>query len=83
MISCASFCAAKPTLRLVVDEYGALQGLITLEDIIEEIIGEISDEHDVDDQPVLQMDETGHYVIDGAMTIRDLNRALGWVTVSR
>jgi Mg2+/Co2+ transporter CorB len=72
------FLRRKTHFALVVDEYGALQGLITLEDIIEEIIGEISDEHDVDDQPVLQMDETGHYVIDGAMTIRDLNRALDW-----
>jgi Mg2+/Co2+ transporter CorB len=72
------FLRRKTHFALVVDEYGALQGLITLEDIIEEIIGEISDEHDVDDQPVPQMDDVGNYVIDGAMTIRDLNRALEW-----
>lgn len=72
------FLRRKTHFALVVDEYGALQGLITLEDIIEEIIGEISDEHDVDDQPIPQMDDAGNYVIEGAMTIRDLNRALDW-----
>ena len=72
------FLRRKTHFALVVDEYGALQGLITLEDIIEEIIGEISDEHDVDDQLTPHMDEAGNYVIDGAMTIRDLNRALEW-----
>ena len=72
------FLRRKTHFALVVDEYGALQGLITLEDIIEEIIGEISDEHDVDGQLTPHMDEAGNYVIDGAMTIRDLNRALEW-----
>lgn len=63
---------------LVVDEYGALQGLITLEDILEEIVGEITDEFDDTSQVVLERDKEGHYVIDGAMTIRDLNRATDW-----
>ncbi|GGA20833.1 HlyC/CorC family transporter [Neptunicoccus cionae] len=72
------FLRRKTHFALVVDEYSALQGLITLEDIIEEIIGEISDEHDVDDQPTPEIDTLGHYLIDGAMTIRDLNRALDW-----
>ncbi|NSX55356.1 HlyC/CorC family transporter [Parasulfitobacter algicola] len=63
---------------LVVDEYGALQGLITLEDILEEIVGEITDEFDPDaEQPVLKSSD-GHFVIDGSMTIRDLNRATDW-----
>ncbi|MDF0602377.1 HlyC/CorC family transporter [Psychromarinibacter sp. C21-152] len=63
---------------LVVDEYGSLEGLITLEDILEEIVGEITDEFDVDeDHPVRQTDE-GDYLVDGAMTIRDLNRANDW-----
>ena len=63
---------------LVVDEYGALQGLITLEDILEEIVGEITDEFDVDEDHPLRKTDAGDYVVDGAMTIRDLNRATEW-----
>ncbi len=63
---------------LVVDEYGALGGLITLEDILEEIVGEITDEFDTPEAPVLKADAAGNYTIDGAMTIRDLNRATDW-----
>jgi Mg2+/Co2+ transporter CorB len=63
---------------LVVDEYGALQGLITLEDILEEIVGEITDEFDKRPEAVLKPSETGDYVVDGGMTIRDLNRATDW-----
>jgi len=63
---------------LVVDEYGTLQGLITLEDILEEIVGEITDEFDKDDEPTIGKSEDGEFVVEGAMTIRDLNRATDW-----
>lgn len=63
---------------LVVDEYGALQGLITLEDILEEIVGEITDEFDEDDEHIVRRAENGDYIVDGSTTIRDLNRAAEW-----
>ncbi len=63
---------------LVVDEYGVLQGLITLEDILEEIVGEITDEFDAEDVTAPQKSDTGDWLVDGAMTIRDLNRANDW-----
>jgi Mg2+/Co2+ transporter CorB len=63
---------------LVVDEYGSIQGLITLEDILEEIVGEITDEFDISADRPIRKTETGDYIVDGATTIRDLNRANDW-----
>ena len=73
------FLARRTHFALVVDEYGALQGLITLEDILEEIVGDITDEFDIVlKDSGLARTEDGAYLIDGAMTIRDLNRATDW-----
>ncbi|MFT6024082.1 MAG: Mg2+/Co2+ transporter CorB [Ascidiaceihabitans sp.] len=63
---------------LVVDEYGSLQGLITLEDILEEIVGEITDEFDADAEHQVTESDDDQFLVDGAMTIRDLNRATDW-----
>jgi Mg2+/Co2+ transporter CorB len=62
---------------LVVDEYGSLMGVVTLEDILEEIVGDIADEHDVAVAGVRPQSD-GTYIIDGAVPIRDLNREFEW-----
>jgi Mg2+/Co2+ transporter CorB len=72
-----AFLRRKTHSALVVDEYGVVQGLITLEDIIEEIVGDINDEHDVSVQGVRQQLD-GSLIVDGGVTIRDLNRAMDW-----
>jgi Mg2+/Co2+ transporter CorB len=73
------FLKRRTHFALVVDEYGTLQGLITLEDILEEIVGEITDEFDlVDKSNALKKAEDGSYLVEGSMTIRDLNRATDW-----
>lgn len=73
------FLKRRTHFALAVDEYGALQGLITLEDIIEEIVGDIRDEFDpVQKEPALQPDSHGDYSLDGAMPIRELNRLMDW-----
>ena len=64
-------------LAFVVDEYGALMGLVTLEDILEEIVGDIVDEKDVEMSGV-QQEADGSILVEGRVTIRDLNRQFDW-----
>ena len=73
------FLKRRTHFALVVDEYGTLEGLITLEDILEEIVGDIVDEFDIVHKDAgLTRGEDGAYLIEGGMTIRDLNRATDW-----
>ncbi|MEO1140406.1 MAG: HlyC/CorC family transporter [Pseudomonadota bacterium] len=72
------FLRMRSHFALVVDEYGDLQGLITLEDILEEIVGEITDEFDPQADHPIRKAEDNQFLIEGAMTIRDLNRATDW-----
>ncbi|KAF0184463.1 MAG: hypothetical protein FD124_2815 [Alphaproteobacteria bacterium] len=73
----AEFLKRREHFAIVVDEFGALEGLVTLEDIIEEIVGDIKDEHDVPFTGVRPQPD-GSVNVDGTVPIRDLNRAMNW-----
>jgi Mg2+/Co2+ transporter CorB len=73
----AEFLGRREHFALVVDEYGALMGLVTLEDILEEIVGDIKDEHDIAVAGVRPQPD-GSVNVDGTVPIRDLNRVMNW-----
>jgi Mg2+/Co2+ transporter CorB len=72
-----AFLKRKTHFALVVDEYGMVMGLVTLEDILEEIVGDIADEHDLIVQGVRLMSD-GSVIVEGSVSIRDLNRIMAW-----
>lgn len=72
-----AFLKSKAQIAFVVDEYGEVQGLLTLEDILEEIVGQITDEHDASDTSIRPQAD-GTVNVDGAVAIRDLNREMDW-----
>jgi Mg2+/Co2+ transporter CorB len=72
-----AFRARREHFALVVDEYGTLMGVVTLEDILEEIVGDIADEHDVASSGIRPL-EDGSFILSGQVTIRDINRQLEW-----
>jgi len=72
-----AFRKRKEHFAVVIDEYGTFMGVVTLEDILEEIVGDIDDEHDESMSGVRRL-SNGSYIIDGEVTIRDLNREFEW-----
>ncbi|MCO4837785.1 MAG: HlyC/CorC family transporter [Oceanospirillaceae bacterium] len=72
-----NFQKRKHWMALVVDEYGDIQGLTTLEDILEEIVGDMAEEQDHENEDI-HPQEDGSFFIDGTTTVRDINKALTW-----
>jgi putative hemolysin len=63
-------------MAIVVNEYGSVEGLVTMEDLVEEIVGEIQDEYDIEERPVERLKD-GSWVIDASLSIRDLKDDYG------
>ena len=76
-IQLRNFQKQKIRVGLVVDEYGSVQGLVTMEDILEEIVGEFTTDLQTYDQDI-HPQEDGSFIIDGAATLRDINKQLKW-----
>ena len=74
--------ATRMHMAIVIDEYGGTDGLVSIEDLVEEIVGEIADEHDADDGPLIEPAEDGVYVADARMPIEDLETLLSTTLVT-
>lgn len=68
--------AGRHHMAIVIDEFGGMSGVLTLEDLLEEIVGEIQDEYDDDESPVVEL-SNGHFVVDASIPIPELNRQVG------
>jgi len=73
-----NFQKSKERMAIVVDEYGEVQGLLTIDDILEEIVGEFTTDHVQETSPDLHPQDDGTWIVDGSATLRDLNKALEW-----
>ena len=73
-----NFQKERERLAVVVDEYGEIEGLVTIDDILEEIVGEFTTDHIQETSPDVHPQDDGTFIIDGSATIRDLNRILEW-----
>ncbi|HXV87350.1 MAG TPA: hemolysin family protein [Gemmatimonadales bacterium] len=71
------FRRAPGDLAIVVDEFGGTSGLVTREDVLEEVVGEIHDEYDTDEEPAVERDADGRFLVDGRLTLEALSAALG------
>lgn len=74
----AAFKKSRKHFALVVDEFGSVSGIVTLEDVLEEVVGEIEDEHDLRETNHIERFDDGSYAIDGDVTLREIEKSLGW-----
>ena len=74
--------ATRTHMALVIDEYGGTDGLASIEDIVEMIVGDIEDEHDEDDRPLIEKQADGHWLVDARANLDDLTEEIGFDFVS-
>ena len=73
-----NFQSQKNSMAIIVDEYGDIQGIITIEDLLEEIVGDFTTNIAETEQPDITLLDSGWHVIEGSASIRDVNRSLSW-----